>query len=212
MQDQPTSRFLTEHDVLHEFGIAVSTQRLWRHEGRFVPSYPTGDRISYRRELVEQWVREQEQGHVVRTLAPTCGCDGTLQGPAMRRLRNILVDGMLTIGASADRLCGVLYGSSPSVQHDLREIHEELVAGWEYRFGRIQDLLNPDDDTDEGYVDSTGESGRAGARRRTNSRRRSQIAEQGSTDWASLQELLLGGGGKDRPRRSGDSVKVASEK
>jgi hypothetical protein len=61
MQDKSPRRVLTVDEVRDEYGIPVSTQRLWRAEGRFVPWYRAGTRIVYRRELIERWVEEQEQ-------------------------------------------------------------------------------------------------------------------------------------------------------
>lgn len=51
---------MTVAQVRDEVGIATSTQRLWRSQGRFVPWYLAGKRIVYRRALVERWIAEQE--------------------------------------------------------------------------------------------------------------------------------------------------------
>lgn len=66
--DHPSSRnFLTVHGMRDEYGIPISTQRLWRKEGRFVPWYRAGgNRIAYRRVLVEKWIEEQEREHPAR--------------------------------------------------------------------------------------------------------------------------------------------------
>ena len=61
MQEKSPRRILTVEEVQDEYGIPISTQRLWRNEGRFVPWYRAGTRIVYRRELIERWVEEQEQ-------------------------------------------------------------------------------------------------------------------------------------------------------
>lgn len=61
MQDKSARRIMTVDEVHDEVGIAISTQRLWRAEGRFVPWYRVGKRIVYRRELVERWVAQQER-------------------------------------------------------------------------------------------------------------------------------------------------------
>ncbi len=60
MQDKSPRRVMTVDDVHDELGIAISTQRLWRAEGRFVPWFYAGKRLVYRRELVERWVAQQE--------------------------------------------------------------------------------------------------------------------------------------------------------
>jgi Helix-turn-helix domain len=75
MQDKSSSRILTVNEVRDEYGIPISTQRLWRAEGRFVPWYRAGARIVYRRELIEQWVEEQEQKEQARRLATRTGGD-----------------------------------------------------------------------------------------------------------------------------------------
>ena len=75
MQDKPQRRILTVSEVRDEYGIPISTQRLWRAEGRFVPWYRAGTRIVYRRELVEQWVADQEQKQPAIHLATRKGGD-----------------------------------------------------------------------------------------------------------------------------------------
>jgi hypothetical protein len=69
MQEKSPRRILTVDEVRDEYGIPISTQRLWRAEGRFVPWYRAGTRIVYRRELIERWVEEQEQ----KARATRCG-------------------------------------------------------------------------------------------------------------------------------------------
>jgi hypothetical protein len=61
MQEKSPRGVMTVNDVHDELGIAISTQRLWRAEGRFVPWFYAGRRLVYRRELVERWVAEQER-------------------------------------------------------------------------------------------------------------------------------------------------------
>jgi len=61
VQNKSQRRILTVYEVRDEYGIPISTQRLWRAEGRFVPWYRAGTRIVYRRELIERWVEEQER-------------------------------------------------------------------------------------------------------------------------------------------------------
>ncbi len=77
MQDKSPRRVMTVDDVHQELCIAVSTQRLWRSEGRFVPWFYAGKRIVYRRELVERWVTEQE-----RKASPTAPPDANTAQPA----------------------------------------------------------------------------------------------------------------------------------
>lgn len=60
MQDESASRVITVRGVLDEYGIGISTQRRWRAEGQFVPWFRAGNRVVYRRELIEEWVEEQE--------------------------------------------------------------------------------------------------------------------------------------------------------
>jgi DNA-binding transcriptional MerR regulator len=75
MQDKSSRRILTVNEVCDEFGIPISTQRLWRAEGRFVPWYRAGTRIVYRRELVERWIEDQEQKEQAIRLATRTGVD-----------------------------------------------------------------------------------------------------------------------------------------
>jgi hypothetical protein len=75
MQDNSSRRIVTVNEVRDEYGIPISTQRLWRSEGRFVPWYRAGTRIVYRRKLVEQWVEEQEQKEQAKHLATHVGGD-----------------------------------------------------------------------------------------------------------------------------------------
>jgi hypothetical protein len=60
LQDKSASRVITARGVRDEYLVGISTQRRMRAEGRFVPWYLAGNRVVYRRELVERWVEEQE--------------------------------------------------------------------------------------------------------------------------------------------------------
>jgi DNA-binding transcriptional MerR regulator len=75
VQDKSPRRVLTVAEVRDEYGIPISTQRLWRAEGRFVPWYRAGTRIVYRRELVERWIEEQEQKEQAIRIATRMGGD-----------------------------------------------------------------------------------------------------------------------------------------
>jgi hypothetical protein len=57
------SDILTTFDVERDYLISRQTQKKRRREG--MPFYRNGNRIRYRREAIESWIREQESKHTL---------------------------------------------------------------------------------------------------------------------------------------------------
>ena len=61
MQDNSSRRILTVDEVRDKYGIPISTQRLWRTEGRFARGTAQVHESCTVASLIERWVEEQER-------------------------------------------------------------------------------------------------------------------------------------------------------
>jgi hypothetical protein len=61
MPDKHKSQSVSVRGLKEEYGYSESLQRKKRNEGNFIPFYRAGNRIRYRRVLVEKFITEQEQ-------------------------------------------------------------------------------------------------------------------------------------------------------
>jgi hypothetical protein len=61
MPDEHKSESLSVRGLKKDYGYSESFQRKKRNEGNFIPFYLVGNRVRYRRVLVEKFIAEQEQ-------------------------------------------------------------------------------------------------------------------------------------------------------
>ena len=61
MPDEHKCEVLGVRGLKDEYGFSEGLQRKKRNEGNFIPFYLVGNRVRYRRVLVEKFIAEQEQ-------------------------------------------------------------------------------------------------------------------------------------------------------